>query len=139
MFASKMQNFNDKFNQLLVENDNNNLTKLMILVRFPGIKLNLNIRIRYAIDVIYYFYNLNKTNDFETDQINKLVMFIDNKIEHTFVINKEWENTKNYIEKCEYNIEIQRINDESFEYNCDCCDDVYDNYYEDEENEESFY
>lgn len=143
MFASKMENFNDKFTQLLFENNkNDNLTKLMILVRFPGIKFNLDTRIKYSIDVIYYYYNLNDISDFQTDQLNKLVMFINKKIKDesvSYLSIREWQDAKDYIEKCEYDIEIKNINNsyynECFDYYCD----NQINNYENEENEESFY
>ena len=139
-FINVNDKFNDRFNNLLT--NDNNLTKLLILVRFPGFKMDLTTRIKYAMSVIEYNYTNYPTNTiFEIEQLNKLVTFIDSEITNESPVN-QWNDTKNFIEDCELEREIQKIN-QDYTNNQDYTDNDDNDFdvdvYESEEFSESCY
>jgi organic radical activating enzyme len=130
-----MNQFNERFYALLDqgENNNNNLIELLILLKSPGIKMDIETKIVYVIDLVYQYYE--DATVYEKEQINKLLEFIDKQLKFDNVSYEEFEDLIFYKQQLDY-LEEEDLYDERddrtcmFGYNCG---------YECEGFEESFY
>lgn len=130
-----MNQFNERFYALFEQNnnENNNLIELLILCKSPGIKMNIETKIVYVIDIVYQYYE--NATVYEKEQINKLLEFIDKQLKFDKVSYEEFEDAIFYKQQVDY-LEEEDIYDERddrtciFGYNCE---------YECEASSESFY
>ena len=135
-----MNNFNDKFYDLLEQNNknNNNLLELLKLCKYPGIKIDIEIKIVYIIEIIYQYYEYS--SKYDKERINELVEFVDKQLKFAKIFSKIFEDCLFYKEQIDYLEEDEN----DFEYERECifgynCG-YEDNYgYEDEGACESFY
>lgn len=133
-----MNQFNKQFYDLLDQNNNvnNNLIELLKLLKSPGIKIDIETKIVYVIDLVYQYYE-NATK-FEKKQINKLLEFIDKQLQFDQISFEEFEDLIFYKQQLDYLEELENFYEEDerddrtciFGYNCG---------YTCEANEESFY
>lgn len=137
-----MNQFNEKFYALLNQNNNvnNNLIELLKLLKFPGIKIYIETKIVYAIDLVYQYYE-NATK-FEKEQINKLLEFIDKQLQFDQISFEEFEDAIFYKQQLDYLEELENFyeDDEDGKYYDDkTCIFGYNCRYECDANNESFY
>lgn len=128
-----MNQFNQKFYTLLDQNDNvnNNLIELLKLLKSPGIKMDIETKIVYVIDLVYQYYE--NATVYEKEQINKLLEFIDKQLQFDQISFEEFEDLIFYKQQLDYLEAENYYEDERqcvFGYNCG---------YEDEAGSESFY
>lgn len=127
-----MNKFNNQFYTLLDE-QNNNLMELLKMCKSPGIKMNIEQKVVYIIDIVYQYYET--ATKYDKEQINKLLKFIDKQLKFDKISYEEYEEYEDaifYKQQLDY-LEEQEFEDERqcvFGYNCG---------YECEENTESFY
>lgn len=130
-----MNQFNEKFYALRDQNDkdNNNLIELLILCKSPGIKMDIETKILYVIDIVYQYYE--NATVYEKAEINKLLEFINKLLKFDKVSYEEFDDAIFYKQQLDY-LEEEDFYDERdertciFGYNCE---------YEYEANDESFY
>lgn len=127
-----MNKFNEQFCALFHQNDNinNNLIELLKMCKSPGIKLNIEKKVIYAIEIIYQYYET--ATQYEKVQINKLLEFINKQLKFDKISYEEYEDAIFYKQQLDY-LEENYIEDERqcvFGYNCG---------YGCEATEESFY
>jgi hypothetical protein len=131
-----MNRFNEKFYALLDqnENDNNNVIELLKMCKSPGIKMDIETKIVYVMDLVYQYYQDATT--YEKEQINKLLEFIDKQLKFEKVSYEEFDDLIFYKQQLDYIEEEEKYYDERddrtciFGYNCE---------YECEASSESFY
>lgn len=127
----KTQLFNDRFYELINNDpDNENCIKLLTMCRFPGVALKLTDRIGYTIEIIYKYYD--NCNEFEIEQINKLIQFINKQLKFEQLHSDDFDDCLYYKQQCDYLKEDEKQLRE-YEYNYS-----YGGY-EDEGHDESFY
>jgi organic radical activating enzyme len=126
-----MNRFNEKFYALLDqnENDNNNVIELLKMCKSPGIKMDIETKIVYVMDLVYQYYQDATT--YEKEQINKLLELKFEKVSY-----EEFDDLIFYKQQLDYIEEEEKYYDERddrtciFGYNCE---------YECEASSESFY
>jgi hypothetical protein len=108
-----IKKFNEKFEYLLVKT--NNLQKLLIMCRFPGIKIDINDRVKYVEKLINYYIDnydcdncTNVCTDYESEQIENLVYFIDNKLKN--VKDFDWDICKKNYKYFEFKLNTNYLN-----------------------------
>ena len=131
--------FNEKFEYLLVKT--NNLQKLLIMCRFPGIKIDIKDRVKYVEKLINYYINnydcdncTNICSDYESEQIEKLVYFIDNELKNYKC--DTWDTCKKNYKYFEFKLNTNYLNQQ---HQRNYIPEKESHYFEDECFEESCY
>ena len=134
-----MNRFYEKFYALLDqnENDNNNVIELLKMCKSPGIKMDIETKIVYVMDLVYQYYEDATT--YEKEQINKLLEFIDKQLKFEKVSYEEFDDLIFYKQQLDYIEEEEKYYDDYDERDDRTCIFGYNCEYECEGFSESFY
>lgn len=113
-----MNQFNKQFYTLLDQNDNvnNNLIELLILCKFPGIKMDIDTKILYISELVYQYYE--DATVYEKEQINKLLEFIVKQLKFDQSSSEVLDETIFYKQQLDILYEEEFQDERVFGYNC---------------------
>jgi hypothetical protein len=125
-----MNQFNEKFYTLL--DQGNNVMELLKMCKSPGIKINIEKKVEYIIEIVYSYYEF--ATKIEKAEINKLLNFINKQMNFDNVSYTEFEEAIFYKQQLDY-LEEDFYNERDdrtciFGYNCEYeCEGACESFY----------
>ena len=123
-----MNQFNEQFYESFDKNDN--LLELLKLCKSPRIKIDIETKVLYIIEIVYKYYETS--TKLEKEQINKLLEFIKKQLIFEQIYYVDFHNCELYIIQCDtyeeyydYENEHECIFGYSCNYNCEAIEESF--------------